>query len=50
MSPTDIVEMEALGWDPAPEPSTWLLLSTGVVGLLGYGWRKRKTKRVAVAL
>lgn len=25
-----------------PEPSTWLLLATGCVGLLGYGWRHRK--------
>ena len=25
-----------------PEPSTWLLLATGLVGVLGYGWRQRK--------
>lgn len=24
-----------------PEPGTWLLLSTGLVGLLGYGWRRK---------
>ena len=26
---------------PVPEPATGLLLVTGIVGLLGYGWRKR---------
>lgn len=26
----------------APEPSTFLLLATGCVGLLGYGWRHRQ--------
>jgi hypothetical protein len=25
-----------------PEPSTYLLLATGLVGLIGYAWRKRK--------
>lgn len=25
-----------------PEPGTWLLLTTGLVGLLGYGWRRKK--------
>jgi hypothetical protein len=25
-----------------PEPSTWLLLATGLVGLLSYGWRRRQ--------
>jgi hypothetical protein len=24
-----------------PEPSTWLLIATGLVGLRGYSWRKR---------
>jgi hypothetical protein len=24
-----------------PEPTTWILLATGLVGLLGYGWRRR---------
>jgi hypothetical protein len=27
---------------PIPEPSTWLLLATGLAGLLSYGWRQRK--------
>jgi len=26
-----------------PEPGTWLLMATGLLGLLGYGWRKRLT-------
>ncbi len=25
-----------------PEPSTWLMFSTGLAGLLAYGWRRRK--------
>lgn len=25
-----------------PEPTTWLLLATGCVGLLGYGWRRQR--------
>jgi hypothetical protein len=25
-----------------PEPSTWLMLATGLFGLLGFGWRQRK--------
>jgi hypothetical protein len=27
---------------PTPEPATFLFLATGLVGLLGYGWRRRK--------
>jgi hypothetical protein len=28
--------------DVIPEPSTYLLFGTGLLGILGYGWRKRK--------
>jgi hypothetical protein len=32
----------ALNATPVPEPGTWMLMGTGLVGLLGYGWRRRK--------
>jgi PEP-CTERM motif-containing protein len=28
--------------ETVPEPSTWLLLVTGLTSLVGYGWRRRK--------
>jgi hypothetical protein len=31
----------------APEPASLTLLATGALGLLGYGWRKRKAARAA---
>ncbi len=34
--------MTAIAFDPVPEPSTIVLLSMGVIGLLAYAWRKRK--------
>lgn len=28
--------------ETVPEPSTWLMMATGILGLLGHGWRQRK--------
>jgi hypothetical protein len=42
MSATDLTEMQALGWDPVPEPASVLVLASGAIVLAGYGWRKRK--------
>ncbi len=30
-----------------PEPSSFVLLGIGAMGLVGYGWRRRKTRKVA---
>jgi hypothetical protein len=35
----------AFSESPVPEPSTLLLVGTGCLGLLGYGWRRRRDKR-----
>jgi hypothetical protein len=31
---------------PTPEPGTWVLMGTGLVGLLGYGWRRKQRPTV----
>jgi len=33
---------DSVSESPIPEPPTWLLLATGLAGVLGYGWRQRK--------
>jgi hypothetical protein len=37
--PTDVTPPT----NPIPEPSTYLLFATGLIGLLGYGWRRKQT-------
>lgn len=32
-----------------PEPSSWVMLSMGVVGLMGYGWRRRRLASLSAA-
>jgi hypothetical protein len=36
------VDSITLSAAPVPEPTTAILLCTGVIGLLAYAWRKRK--------
>ena len=46
----DLLLMENNGYVITPEPSTAVLLAVGAAGLLGYTWRRRRTKaRIAVS-
>ncbi len=43
--PADVLTVGSLysvTMDAVPEPASWLLLSTSLLGLLGYRWRRRK--------
>ena len=31
---------------PTPEPGTWVLMGTGLTGMLGYGWRRKQRQAV----
>jgi hypothetical protein len=38
----DYIRLTAGAYAPTPEPTTFALLVTGMIGLLAYAWRKRK--------
>ncbi|MEI8372338.1 MAG: autotransporter-associated beta strand repeat-containing protein [Planctomycetota bacterium] len=38
----------AILWQPVPEPSTLALLIVGTIGLVGYGWSRRRAARRTV--
>jgi hypothetical protein len=46
MNPQSMIEFTGVNLtivaNPVPEPGSFILLSLGLVGLIGYGWRKRK--------
>ena len=43
---TNLTEPNVSGVTPTPEPGTWVLMGTGLVGLLGYGWRRKQRQAV----
>ncbi len=38
----DIIGIVTLYGTPVPEPGTIVLLGIGVLGMVGYGWRRRR--------